>query len=197
MQRHAIRLCGREIDRPGHICAFFDSRDEEYATLLPFLKDGLESGEQIVNVLDAVRMPEHRARLQAAGISPDDQDVALATSEETYLAGGSFDMDRMVKFVRDHLETAYAKGKRIRTAGWMDWIHREGVNATRALEYEARMNLLVPDFDCTFTCIYDLAKLDGSMIVDIMATHPYVILRGRIRENSFYVPPEIYLRDLA
>lgn len=64
------------------------------------------------------------------------------------------------------------------------------------MEYETRMNLLVPDFDCTFMCVYDLARLPGEMVVDIMATHPYVILRGRVRANPFFVPPATYLEEL-
>ena len=55
------------------------------------------------------------------------------------------------------------------------------------------MNLLFPDNDSTFMCVYDLAALSGTMLVDVMATHPWVILNGEIRKNSFYVPPEIYL----
>lgn len=196
MTRHSIRLCGQVIDRPGHICAFFDSREQEYETLLPYFREGLDDGEQVVNVLDADRLNDHTSRLHGAGIDPSDVNLSLSSSEETYLSGGSFDMDRMVGFVRGHLEKAYQQGQRVRTAGWMDWLHREAPGTERAIEYEARMNLLVPDFDCTFMCIYDLAKLDGQTVVDVMATHPYVIMRGKVRENTFYVPPENYLREL-
>jgi hypothetical protein len=193
----SIRLCGQEVDRPGHICAFFGSREEEYETLIPYLKDGVDSGEQVLNVLDESRLPDHRARLGAAGVLTDDSgQVEIASSETTYLAGGSFDMDRMVTFVRDSLVAAEAEGRCVRTAGWMDWMQREAPGTERTIEYEARMNLLVPAFDCTFMCIYDLSKLSGETVVDIMATHPFVILKGRIRENPFYIPPEIYLREL-
>jgi hypothetical protein len=34
------------------------------------------------------------------------------------------------------------------------------------------------------------------MMIDVMATHPYVVLRGQIRQNPFYVPPDVYLREL-
>jgi hypothetical protein len=190
-----VRLCGEQIGRPGHICAFFNSREEEYDTLLPYFRDGIEAGDQIVNVLDAERLSDHRERLSAAGLPGDDR-IAIASSEDTYLSGGAFDMERMVGFVRDHLAMAAIEGRRIRTAGWMDWIQRNAPGTERVLEYEARMNLLVPDFDCTFLCVYDLAKFDARMLIDILATHPYVILRGRVRKNSFYVPPLVYLKDL-
>jgi hypothetical protein len=194
--RRSIRLCGQEINQPGHICAFFTSRDEEYETLIPYLRDGVEAGEQVLNVLDAARLPDHRARLGARGVPTGDGGVLIASSEDTYLAGGHFDMDRMVGFVREHLAQAATEGRCVRTAGWMDWICRDAPGTERAMEYEARMNLLVPTFDCTFMCVYDLTKLHGETVVDIMATHPYVILRGQIRQNPFFVPAEIYLKEL-
>jgi hypothetical protein len=196
MTPRSIRLCGQEIDRPGHICAFFTSRDEEYETLIPYLKDGVDAGEQVLNVLDEARLDDHRARLEAGGIPMADGRVLLSSSEDTYLAGGYFDMARMVAFVRDHLAAAAAEGRCVRTAGWMDWIQRGAPGTDRAIEYEARMNLLVPTFDCTFMCVYDLSKLHGETVVDIMATHPFVVLRGQIRWNPFYIPPEVYLQEL-
>jgi hypothetical protein len=78
----------------------------------------------------------------------------------------------------------------------MDWLSRNAPGSDRAIEYEARMNLLVPKFDCTFMCVYDLAKLDGKMVVDILATHRFTIFKGRIRQNSFYIAPEVYLERL-
>jgi hypothetical protein len=196
MTRRSIHLCGEEIEQPGHICAFFTSRDEEYETLIPYLKDGVDAGEQVLNVLDEDRMGDHRARLETAGVWRNDGTLAVASSEETYLPGGRFEMERMVGFVRERLVEAAAHGRCVRTAGWMDWMSREAPGTEQAMEYEARMNLLVPTFDCTFMCVYDLTKLQGETVVDILATHPYVILRGQIRRNPFYVPPEIYLRDL-
>src|ERR687896_2085200 len=65
--RRSIRLCGQEIDQPGHICAFFDSRDEEYETLIPYFRDGVDAGEQVLNVLDEARLRDHRDRLEAGG----------------------------------------------------------------------------------------------------------------------------------
>ncbi|HET9426290.1 MAG TPA: MEDS domain-containing protein [Gemmatimonadaceae bacterium] len=192
----SVKLCGREIERPGHVCAFFNSREEEYAALLPYLRQGIDAGEEVVSVIDASRVEDHRTRLRSAGLAPDAPGFSVSTSEETYLAAGRFDMERMEGFVRGALESARGRGCCVRTAGWMDWVHREAPGTDRAMEYEARMNLLVPEFDCTFLCIYDMSKLSGNMVVDIMTVHPWVILNGRIRENSFYVPPEIYLSEV-
>ena len=195
MTQRSVRLCGQDIDRPGHICAFFNSREQEYDALIPYFRDGVSSGENVFNVIDRAREPDHRTRLIAAGLVVDGP-VQVKSSEETYLDNGRFDIERMCNFVRDVLVDSAQVGKRVRTAGWMDWIHRDAPGTERVMEYESRMNLLVPTFDCTFMCVYDLTKLSGEMVVDIMATHPYVIMNGQVRKNAFYVPPETYLREL-
>jgi hypothetical protein len=194
--RRSIRLCGQDVDQPGHICAFFGSREEEYATLIPYLKEGLDEGDDILNVIDEARLADHRSRLEAGGIRVEDGHLSIAASESTYLAGGQFDMRRMVDFVRDQLSRSAHDGRYVRTAGWMDWLSRESTDVKRVMEYESRMNLLVPDFDCTFVCVYDLSSLRGDTVADILATHPFVILNGQVRQYEFYVPPEEYLRQL-
>lgn len=193
---HTVALCGENIDRPGHICAFFDSREQEYETLIPYFKEGLDAGEQVFNIVDASRRADHVGRLSAAGVNTADDGVVVRTSEETYLEDGRFDMEKMCDLIKAQLEAARGEGKRVRTAGVMDWLTRGAPGSERALEYEVRMNLLVPAFDCTFMCVYDLARLDGKTVVDILSTHHFTIFKGRIRQNSFYIPPEIYLTQL-
>jgi hypothetical protein len=191
-----VRLCGEDVHRPGHICAFFDSRDDEYEVLLPYLRQGVDAGEDVLNVLDGSRLPEHGRRLRDAGMNPDLGQVSVAASEHTYLVDGRFDIDRMAKFVEDTVAAAKRKGRRVRTAGWMNWLQDGAPGSERAVEYEARMNLLVPKYDCTFMCVYDLAQLGGRAVVDLIATHQWVILNGRIRRNEKYIPPEIHLEKL-
>jgi hypothetical protein len=43
---------------------------------------------------------------------------------------------------------------------------------------------------------YDLAKFGGDIIVDIMRTHPMIIVGGLLQENPFFVPPDEFLREL-
>jgi hypothetical protein len=44
-------------------------------------------------------------------------------------------------------------------------------------------------------CVYDLAKFGGDTVIDIMRTHPMVIIGGILLSNPFYVPPEVFLRE--
>jgi hypothetical protein len=44
--------------------------------------------------------------------------------------------------------------------------------------------------------MYDLAKFGGEIVVDIMRTHPMIIIGGVLQENPFFVPPDEFLREL-
>lgn len=39
-------------------------------------------------------------------------------------------------------------------------------------------------------------NLTGAVVVDIMRTHPMVIIGGILQENPFFVPPDEFPREL-
>jgi hypothetical protein len=45
-------------------------------------------------------------------------------------------------------------------------------------------------------CTYDVTKFSASVVMDILRTHPQVIVGGLLRENPFYMPPDEFLREL-
>jgi hypothetical protein len=45
-------------------------------------------------------------------------------------------------------------------------------------------------------CTYDLATIGGETVIDIIRTHPMVIIGGVLQQNPFFVPPEEFLREL-
>jgi hypothetical protein len=50
--------------------------------------------------------------------------------------------------------------------------------------------------DDAVICTYDLAKFGGDTVIDIMRTHPMIIIGGILQENPFFVPPEEFLREV-
>jgi MEDS: MEthanogen/methylotroph, DcmR Sensory domain len=62
------------------------------------------------------------------------------------------------------------------------------------LEYEAKANE-VP-FTDPVVCRYDLRRFRGDVVVEVMRTHPMVIIGEILQENPFFVPPDRFLREL-
>lgn len=195
-----ISLCGETLPHAGHVCAFFDSRDQKYDVLIPFFKDAILAGDEIVNIVDAADRSAHLESLLDGGVpiraAMDNGQLSVFTSEETYLQDDDDTLPKLLEFLKETLSTAKAENRSLRTCGEMNWIHRSTLPVEEILTYEARVNDLVPDFECTLMCIYDTASLSSSMMLDILATHPAAIINGRLRKNPNYVQPAEFLEML-
>lgn len=45
-------------------------------------------------------------------------------------------------------------------------------------------------------CVYDVSKLTGEMMIDLLRTHPLTLVGGIVQENPFYTPPTEMLQEL-
>ena len=196
-----IPFAGSQLHEVRHVCAFFNSDDEEYRVLLPFIKDGFECGDKAVHVLNPSQRCNHLHRLTEAGIDPTaaqrSGQLELLTSTEAYLRDGLFDQDRMLG-VFEQLASGNAKGgfPLSRIVCHMDWAAEGRAHIDSLLEFESRVNDVWRRHDDAVICVYDLAKFGGDTVVDILRTHPMVIIGGILQQNPFYVPPEEFLREL-
>ena len=198
--RRHVTLCGEKLCEPGHICAFFDSKAEQYEILAPYYQEGLEQGEQVITIVDHDQVADHRHRLREYGI-PVDEALASGTlkvyaSEETYTTGGNFAAERMYDLLQGALADAQREGRRVRTSGVMDWAYRGHAGTEQLIGYEARVNVLLPIYDCTLLCVYDIDRLDARRMMDILATHPFIIHRREIHKNPYYRPPVELLEEM-
>jgi hypothetical protein len=189
------------LDRYFHICAFFDSRAEEYATLGPFYEEGLKAGDKALHIVDAKLRADHRDRLASRGIDVEHCEscgqLQVLTPEDTYLANGSFDPDQMLvavdAVIADGIENGFA---RTRIMGNMGWALDGAPGADRVIEYESKVNEVLSRTRQRAICVYDTARLTGAMMLDILRSHPCTLINGVIHENPFFTPPELFLREL-
>ena len=78
----------------------------------------------------------------------------------------------------------------------MDWAAEDRSHVDNLVEFESRVNDVWRRHDDAVICVYDLAKFGGDTVVDIMRTHPMIIIGGILQQNPFFVPPEEFLREL-
>lgn len=199
---HPATVCGHPLTHSAHICAFFDSARQEYDCLVPYFAEGLARREQVVTIRDAGTCAEHVQRLRESGAIPVDDAIRhnrlrVVASEETYLKDGVFEVDRMYRMIKDTLEEAGRQGfSRVRTCGDMSWALRDMPGTEELMQYESRVNQLIGEHDCTLMCTYDVNRFSGRAIMDVLATHPLVLLGDRIYENPYYEDPADFLQRL-
>jgi pimeloyl-ACP methyl ester carboxylesterase len=64
------------------------------------------------------------------------------------------------------------------------------------IEFETRVDSVVPKYDDPVICSYDLSKFGASTVIYALRTHLVVIIGGFLHENPFYVDPDQLLREL-
>jgi len=195
-----ISLAGSELGEVRHVCALFNSDDEEYRVLLPFIKEGFECGDSAIHVVNPDQRVDHLRRLSAVGIdtaaAQHRGQFDLRTSTETYLRDGRFDQDRMLE-VFEQAASGHAKGRfpLSRIVCRMDWAAEGRTHLDNLIEFESRVNDVWRHHDDAVICTYHLAQFSGDTVIDLMRIHPVVIIGGILRQNPFFIPPERFLPE--
>lgn len=196
-----IPFAGSQLGETRHVCAFFNGNDEAYRVLLPFIKGGFECGDKAVHVVNPDQHHVHLQRLAAAGIDAATAQQAgqleLKTNTEAYLRDGRFDQDRMLQAF-EQIASGNAKGgfPLSRIVCHMDWAADDQSHIDDLVEFESRVNNVWRHHDDAVICVYDLAKFGANTVIDIMRTHPMVIIGGTLQQNPFFVPPEEFLQEI-
>jgi len=95
--RAPISLAGPNLGEIRHVCAFFNSDEEEYRVLLPFIKDGLNCGDKAVHVLNPNQRQDHQHRLTAAGIDAERERSRAANWSSGSTLRSTFQMAASIK----------------------------------------------------------------------------------------------------
>jgi hypothetical protein len=196
-----VRLPGAAARRFGHVCAFFHNREEEYRVLLPLAKEGFERGEKVFHIVDPEHRPERMRRLEAVGISPASVrrpgQVEIRAWEDAHLRGGRFDQEAMMTLLEETLRGAKADGfGQARLWADVEWAAGAFPGVEDLVEYETRVNYLLPKNGDLVVCAYNLTKFGAGVMMDVLRTHPLVIIDGFLHENPFFVQPDEFLREL-
>ena len=198
----SLRIAPNALDGPNrHICAFFNGVDEHYRVLESFIKEGFDNGEKAFHLVDPERREDHLRRLAEAGI---DVDAATASGqlevhpwEDGPLHGEHFDQDTWVAGFEEVLQSGPASGyARTRYVAQMEWALVDMPGIEDMLEWETRVNYVVPKYEHPVMCSYDLSKFGASTVMYALRTHPLVIIGGLLQENPFYVDPDQLLAEL-
>ena len=166
--------------------------------MLPFMAEGFEAGDRLINIIDQKDRAERLSRLKSAGIDVERAErsgqLELLPWEQAHLVGGRFDQHRMLAALEG--EAASGNGHYPRTRLWsnQEWL-LEGVPGVEdAVEYEARFNHIWPKTNNVYVCVYDANKFSAKMMLQMLRTHPFAIIDATMRKNEFYVQPEQILR---
>jgi hypothetical protein len=197
----SIQIAEGVLGRHRHVCALFNGIDEEYRVLRSLIKDGFDQGDKAFHLVDPKLREDHLKRLAEAGINVqqgmDSGQLEVRPWQDAPLRGGRFDQDAWLVSFEQVLQSGQAAGyAQTRFLAQMEWALVDLPGVGDLIEFETRVNYVIPKYDDIVICAYDLSKFGASLVVDALRTHPVVIIGGLLQENPFFVPPDQFLLEM-
>lgn len=189
--------------KPGnHLCILYKTDEEHKALITPYLISGLENNEKIFYIVDARSSETVLNYLRGAGVDVDPYlesgQLSMLTVSESYMKGGVFDPDGMIKMLTEETDKALEEGyTALRVTGEMSWALRGLPGSERLIEYETKLNEFFPNNKALAICQYDCRVFEPEILLDILTTHPIAVIGTEIYENFYYIPTEDFLAGKA
>jgi MEDS: MEthanogen/methylotroph, DcmR Sensory domain len=195
-----IGVGGEPAHTGDHICALYTGPDERDAVLLPYIRSALRSGDKCVCVVDSTEPADLLARLRL------DTDIDLAEclasrqfdllrAADTTMRSGRFCPADMAGFWKAFIAGTMNSRKyhRVRAASETGLSLRDLPDWREVVQHESEMNRMLPLYPQVLLCLYDLEKVGGAFLVDLMSMHPRLLINGRLTENPYYLAPDVWL----
>ena len=120
--------------------------------------------------------------------------LELYDSDETYLRTGSFDPDLTIDFWESRAKELMEEDEFdfIRLLGELSWLDRSDPTRAAIVRYESWADQFVSRYPMTILCLYDLRRLGSSIMVDLLRTHPKLLMGGLLLENPHHIASDDY-----
>lgn len=188
-------LAGRAFAPGQHICALYDTRDEQIEVAAAYIADGLACGERCLYVPDSAdSLQAFRVRLRGHGVDAAERKHAgalmMLTKEHAHLIDGRFDSERMLTMLDRAVEDALNDGYQgLRTCGDMSWLLDQAPGSQHVVEYEAMLNQFFRNVRALGMCQYDRSRLPAGLLDHAgLCAHSSVVIGRTHKDNPYFTP---------
>jgi hypothetical protein len=207
MSRRRVMTATLDFGIPGldlapgdHVCALYMGDAERDEILFPYLRAGVRAGDKVICIVDQDDTASVRRGISDAGdidACIQSGQVQLHTSSDTYKAcgGDRFCTGDMIDFWDSSLSPAMSGGgfRFARIVGEMSWALSSLPELDELSLYESEYNRFANRYGHWALCLYDLERFGGGIIVDVLKTHPKILLGGMVLDNPHYLSPDEFL----
>jgi hypothetical protein len=128
----SIHLAGFNLGKHRHVCAFFNSQEQEDKVLVPFLKEGIDQGEKVFFSIEPESRQHLMEKLSVAGIQVAQAEkrgqLEMKKWDEVYVRDGHFAPDTALALIDDTRTQSRNQGFALtRFVGHMKWFSDYGV----------------------------------------------------------------------
>ena len=166
-----VFIGGTTVPLHAHIATFYNSDESRLRLTVPFLREGLNSGQPCFLVAEGDTLG---AYLQAlSGKNGIDVDAAIRDGKLTTAPGPGSSVEGALRFWERVLTRALANGPTLlRVVGEMSSARKGFVSDPLMIEFEVGFNTIAKRLPAVSVCQYDVRVFDGETIFQAIRAHP-------------------------
>lgn len=169
-----------ELGPGDHACLTFSDPEERLDIVAGFVRAGLEQGQKILCLTEAVPPADLSAEFAERGVPVAGPlrhgQLIIRASDESWLALGGFSADDTVDSVRKEIDLARRAGYAgLRLAADMGWATRPVVGVEQLVVFETSVNHLFSDRLLTAICQYDRDQFDPVTLGAASKSHAHTV----------------------
>lgn len=192
-----VPLSVADLDlRPGdHVCAFYNRSDTTRDDIIAaYVAEGLRAGDKCVCYIDDLTAVQERL---PAELRVHPGMTVFREADEVYMPEGDFSREAHFRRLDDLASSTLKEGYSfLRLLGDARFAIRRALDTKEWFTYEAEVYKFAPRYPQFLLCLYDLDYFDGSLVVNVLKTHPRILLNGMVIKNPYYRPPGEFLAAL-
>ena len=192
--RVALGIGGLEAEPGDHICGVFSSDEQRDQVLIPFLQAGLASGDKCICVIDGTPPGEIVAALGPAGqaaVLAGGKQLDVYGAPDLLLRSGGFSADEVIGAWKAAVSGAMYAAQFDLVRAVQVWSGRDVLPGMgELLMLESEMNRYLPLYPQVMVCLYDLNRFGGDAFMNLVMTHPRVLVNGAVIENPHFLTPD-------
>lgn len=183
----------------AHGCLIFEDRREQVEAVVAYLRQGLERREKCIWVVPDAERPAAARALEEAGVDVDVlcesgalelRPVSALEAEVRHAAQGG-KPKFLLAALAGALEAGFAGLRTTVEVAHMRW---DRTGAGGLFPQEAQVSAFLEQHPCLALCQYDRRQFAPEELLAAIRTHPFILHRGRLWPNFYYLPHEELLR---
>lgn len=186
-----------------HMCGLYETAEERDEIIFGFLNQGIIDDDiqlYCPNERSKADFTEKFSRFCPKYEPQKEQNnnVTLLTPKKLYYPDGRFSLKGMENILNSFYSDAQKEGRRnVRAVAEMIWALKKIDGVKDLMAYESRLNYFIQGKSWVSICLYNVNKISGADIMNVLRTHPYSISKKIITQNPFYQVPDKWLAENA
>lgn len=184
-----------------HMCYIYNDDEEREAIISKFIEAGLKANEKVAyfaHTMDRSEVLNFMRKKKISLTEENTQHLIVTKARETYCPSGEFVIETMVDNLINFYQMTRKEGySGARVSGEMAWALEGLPGSERLMEYESLGDIVLKPNPITVLCQYDARKFDGSTLLNCLKVHPYMVVRGQVVQNPYYLSHEEFMLEFG